>query len=140
MTWTVKDEEFEAVTHLAAEARYEYSVKRAASHGELWALTRDDPEARSGTAFLFVEGPAGRSYLPVWPNSRYAAAWAEGKHPDAQPHAIDIDDWVTFWTRRAVEDDVKPLVFPIPDDPGHLVGAREFQRDLLGELSSFEAQ
>jgi Protein of unknown function (DUF2750) len=140
MTWTVHDEEFEAVTSLAPEARYEYFVKRAADQGEVWALTREDPEARSGTAFHFVDGPAGRLYLPVWPNPRYAAAWAEGEIFQARPHAVDIDHWVTYWTRRAVEDDVKPLVFPTSDDPGHLVGARELQRDLLDELAKFEAE
>lgn len=128
------------MTRLAPQARYEYFVKRVADRGELWALTRDDPEARSGTAFLFVDGPGGRSYLPVWPHQRYATAGAQGDALEARPLAIDVDQWVSYWTRRAVEDGIKPLVFPTPDDAGHLVGARELQRDLLEELAKFEAK
>jgi hypothetical protein len=76
----------------------------------------------------------------VWPHQRYATAWAEGEDPEARPHAIDVDQWVTYWTRRAVEEGIKPLVFATPGDAGHLVGARELQRDLLEELAKFEAE
>lgn len=140
MVWTVSDEEFGSVTRLAPQDRYQYFIKRAADHGELWALAEDDPEARSGTSFLFLQGPAGNWYLPVWPHERYAATWAAARKEGARPSAIDVDGWVTFWTRRAIDDGIKPLVFPTPDDPGHLVGARHLQRDLLEELSKFEAQ
>lgn len=140
MAWTVNDPEFESVTQLAPEARYDYFVKRAAGFGELWALLEEDPEARSGTSFLFVEGPAKWWYMPIWPHPRYAEAWAERERPGAQPKSIDVDAWVTYWTKRAVADGIKPLVFPTLEDPGHLVGPRELQRDLLEELSQFEAQ
>jgi hypothetical protein len=140
MTWAVNDQEFESVTRLSAEARYDYFIKRAASFGELWGLVEDDPEARSGTSFLFVEGPAEWWYMPVWPHPRFAEAWADAERREARPQAIDVDAWVTYWTQRAVADGIKPLVFPAREDPGHLVGPRELQRDLLEELSLFEAE
>jgi hypothetical protein len=140
MAWMVNDQEFESVIRLSPEERYDYFIKRAASFGEVWGLVEDDPEARSGTSFVFVEGAAKWWYMPVWPHSRYAEAWAEREHPGARPQAIDVDAWVTHWTKRAVADGIKPLVFPTPEDPGHLVGPRELQRDLLEELSLFEAE
>jgi hypothetical protein len=38
VTWVVNDEEFGSGLALPANGRYEYFVKRAASHGEVWGL------------------------------------------------------------------------------------------------------
>jgi hypothetical protein len=40
MGWEVDNEEFESVLGLPGIARYEYFVKRAASHGQLWGPAR----------------------------------------------------------------------------------------------------
>jgi hypothetical protein len=42
MGWEVNDQEFGAVLELRGNRRYEYFVKRAASHGELWGLHGND--------------------------------------------------------------------------------------------------
>jgi Protein of unknown function (DUF2750) len=111
-----------------------------ADSGRLFAVVKPDPESRSGPAFVFVEGPAGRWYIPIWPHERYAAAWAESGKPQTRPQPIEVDEWLTFWTRRAIQEGIRSLVFPTPEDAGHLVGARDLQRDLLEELSLFEAE
>ena len=41
VTWDLGDQEFESVRALSAQKRYEYFIKRAASHGELYGL-RDE--------------------------------------------------------------------------------------------------
>jgi hypothetical protein len=42
MSWEVNDQEFKTVLSLSAPRRYDYLVKRSASHGELWGLRDDD--------------------------------------------------------------------------------------------------
>ena len=82
MGWDVNDEEFESVLALPANRRYEYFVKRAASHGELWGL-------RGGGGWVVAEDDEGTQHFPVWPHQRFAEACAEGpwrdeKTPDDQ--------------------------------------------------------
>lgn len=37
---------------------------------------------------------------------------ADRERPGARSQSIDTDAWVTYWTRRAVADGIKPLIFP----------------------------
>jgi hypothetical protein len=59
MSWDIRDQEFEAVQALPAPKRYEYFIKRAASHGELYGL-RDE-------IGWVTAGPAS---VPGWGRSR----------------------------------------------------------------------
>ena len=90
MSWQVNDAEFASVLDLPAPRRYEYFVKRAASHRRLWGL-------RGGRGWVVAEDDEGDQHFPVWPHQRFAEALATGQWSDATPMAIDIDEWVEEW-------------------------------------------
>jgi catechol 2,3-dioxygenase-like lactoylglutathione lyase family enzyme len=131
MAWDVDDKEFEAVVGLTGPERYAYFIKRAASHGELWALA-------DVQGLVIAEDDAGEKHVPVWPHPRYAAACAQGPWTGATPESIDIDDWVEAWLPRLRDDGLRIAVFQTPNDQGVAVGTERLKADLEEDLSGFE--
>jgi hypothetical protein len=129
MSWDVSDEEFNAVLALPPDRRYDYFVKRVASHGEVWGL-------RSPEGWVVAED-AGQSYFPVWPNARFASATAVDAWADAEAKAIDVDDFTLAWTQKIEDDGMRVAVFPTPDTQGTGVSPARLRRDLEGELEQF---
>lgn len=126
MSWDLGEEEFESVVALPAQERYDYFVKRAASHGEVWSLRSEDG---------WVVAEEGREpYLPVWPHPRYALANAVGEWADAQAEAIDVDDFALAWTQKLDDDGMRVAVFPTPDAEATAVSPARLRRDLEREL------
>jgi hypothetical protein len=87
MSWEVNDREFESVLSLSAPRRYEYLVKRSASHGELRGL-RDDG------GWVMAEDDDAKTRFPVWPHPRFAEDCATGPWGESSPGPVAIDDWV----------------------------------------------
>jgi hypothetical protein len=131
MAWDVNDEEFEAVLALPANGRYEYFIKRAASHGELWGL-------RGEGGWVVTADDEGNQHFPVWPHPRFAQACAEGPWEGENAVAIDIDEWVEGWLSALDEDGMRVAVFQTPDDEGVGVAPQRLKRDLEDELAQFE--
>jgi Protein of unknown function (DUF2750) len=86
MGWKVNDAEFESVLALAGRVRYEYFVKRAASHGQLWGLRGDG-------GWVVAEDNDGNQHFPVWPHQRFAEACATGPWRGEEPVPLDVDEW-----------------------------------------------
>jgi Protein of unknown function (DUF2750) len=131
MGWDVNDEEFESVLALSANRRYEYFVKRAASHGELWGLRGDG-------GWVVAEDDEGNPYFPVWPHQRFAGACAEGPWRGEKPVAVEIDEWVEAWLPNLEKDGMHVAVFQTPDDLGVGIAPERLKRDLETELEQFE--
>jgi Protein of unknown function (DUF2750) len=131
--WNVNDREFESVVALPAPRRYEYFIKRAASHGSLWGLHGDD-------GWVIAEGEDGSKYFAVWPHPRFAEACAGGPWADEQPRAIDVDEWVEAWTPKLIEDDLRVAVFQTVEDVGTGVSPERLKSDLEREQSSFGSE
>jgi hypothetical protein len=129
MSWEVSDREFESVVALSAERRYQYFVKRAASHGEVWSL-------RTEEGWVIAED-AGEPYFPIWPHPRFAEASALGAWAGAEAHAIDVDDFALAWTKKIDDDGLRVVVFPTPDTQGTGVSPARLRRDLVKELEQF---
>jgi Protein of unknown function (DUF2750) len=130
MGWEVNDEEFESVVRLPASRRYEYFVKRAASHGELWGL-------RGEGGWVVAEDDEGNQHFPVWPHQRFAQALAEGLWEGEKPVSIDIDEWVDAWLPNLERDGMRVAVFQTPDDKGVGVSPERLKTDLEAELEQF---
>ncbi len=131
MAWDMNGEEFEAVIALPASGRYEYFIKRAASHGELWALRGDG-------GWVIAIDDEGHEHFPVWPHPYFAQACAEGPWEGEKPVAIDVDEWVEGWLPALDKDGMHVAVFQTPNDQGIGVGAQRLKRDLDDELAQFE--
>ena len=130
MTWEVNDAEFTSVLALPGPRRYEYFVKRAASHGRLWGL-------RGERGWVIAEDDEGDQHFPVWPHPRFAQALATGQWSDAVPMAIDIDEWVDEWLPELDGDAMRVAVFQTPVDEGVGVSPQRMKRDLDTELEQF---
>ena len=133
MTWDLGDQEFESVRALPAQKRYEYFIKRAASHGELYGL-------RDETGWVTGEDKETVPHLAVWPHARFALACADGPWAKSRPVAIDIDDWVTAWLPQLSADGMRIAVFQVNDDRGTSIGAARLRRDLERGSSSSKAK
>jgi hypothetical protein len=131
MGWQVTDAEFESVLGLPGNRRYEYFVKRAASHGQLWGLRAED-------GWVVAEDDEGDQYLPVWPHQRFAEALATASWEDAVPVAIDVDEWVKGWLPSLERDGMHVAVFQTPADEGVGVSPERLRRDLETELEKFQ--
>jgi hypothetical protein len=129
--WHVSDEEFESVLSLAGSRRYEYFIKRAASHGEVWSLRGDG-------GWVLAEDDEGKRHFPVWPHARFAQACAEGPWAGEEPRAIDIDEWAEAWLPNLERDGMRVAVFQTPIDEGVSVPPERLKLDLEQELSQFE--
>jgi hypothetical protein len=131
MSWDVNDKEFESVLALPPNQRYEYFVKRAASHGELWSLRGDG-------GWVIAEDDEGSQHFPVWPHQRFAVACAEGPWGGEEPAAVDIDEWVEGWLPNLERDRLRVAVFQTPDDQGVGVSPERLKADLEAELARFK--
>jgi hypothetical protein len=131
MAWEVHDKEFESVLALPGMSRYEYCVKRVASHGELWGLS-------GSGGWVVAEDDEGSAHFPVWPHRRFAEACAAGPWQDGKPVALDIDEWVDVWLPNLEKDGMRVAVFQTPDDQGVGVAPMRFKGDLEAELAKFE--
>ena len=115
---------------LPASRRYEYFIKRAASHGALWGLHGDE-------GWVIAEGEDGATHFPVWPHPRFAEACADGAWAGEPAHSIDVDEWVEAWTPQLIRDGLRVAVFQTPADEGTGVSPEHLKRDLEKELSLF---
>ena len=130
MNWHVNDAEFTSVLGLPAPRRYEYFVKRAASHGQLWGL-------RGDWGWVIAEDDERNQHFPVWPHQRFAQAVATEQWSDGVPDAIDIDEWVEGWLPDLDRDGLRVAVFQTPDDQGVTVSPQRLKSDLDAALEQF---
>jgi len=131
MSWTPNEREIEAVLSLEASKRYEHWIKKVADQEEVWSLWQEGGWALAGN-------DAGRQFVPVWPDSRYAALCAEGVWAGYQPKAIALDAWLDRWIPGMERDQRLVAVFPTPNDKGVPIDPRQLERDLREELSNYE--
>jgi hypothetical protein len=129
--WEVSNEEFSAVLALPAGRRYEYFLKRATGHGEVWSL-------RDGDGWVVAEDDDGNRHLPVWPHPRFAQACARGPWEEAEPVKTDVDEWVETWLWNLERDGMNVAVFQTPADEGVGVSPKRLRHDLAHELSRLE--
>ncbi|HWS27964.1 MAG TPA: DUF2750 domain-containing protein, partial [Xanthomonadales bacterium] len=70
MTYALDRAQFERISSLSANARFEEFVSRSTLHQQLWGL-------RSANGWAVVDAE-GDDCFPVWPHPDFAAAWAVG--------------------------------------------------------------
>jgi len=76
----------------------------------------------------------GRSYLPIWPGARFAAACAGGSWSNTMPERILLEDWIERVTPSLVKRNQAISVFPSPTDGGGQIEPDAFLAELLRVL------
>ena|SRR5438309_1054210 len=122
MPYLMNSKQFENVTKLDPDQRYEYAIKRVADWAELWVSDRS-----SGNQSTDIP-------IAIWPHPNFAEMYV-GK--GSKPQRIEVHDWLDNWvpelerTRRLVS------VFPL-EVAGKIVTANRLKSDLKAELSKIE--
>jgi hypothetical protein len=111
--------------------RYAHFVKQVADSEQVWGL-------RTEEGWVSVGDDDGNSMLPVWPHPDYAAACAVDEWDDAQPSAIDLDDWLDEWLVNLDDEGDQVAVFPTPQGRGVVVEPAQLRSDIEVELSRLE--
>lgn len=111
MSIQINRQEFQAVTALAADARYAYFLKKIADWEEVWGIGDEN-----GWAFM-TDGAV--ELFPVWPAEAYAAACCVGEWQSKRPKAIDLDTCMEKWIPGLIRDNRQIAVFPIVTDTGN---------------------
>src|SRR6266436_4060130 len=86
MSYRVNSWEFEQVTRLDANGRYQYFLGKVADWQEIWTVGDDDGYQ------LLADGQ--NELVPVWPAEAYAAASCK---TGQSPKKIDLTDWIDKW-------------------------------------------
>lgn len=94
---------------------------------EVWTL--GDPDG-----WVEAANAEGRSYLPIWPEARFATACAGGSWPNAVPERIPLQDWIERVTPDLVNRNRRLSVFPSPTDGGGQIEPDAFLAELLRVL------
>jgi hypothetical protein len=129
VTYKLNDKQFEAVSRLPLQKRYEHLIKRVGDWQELWSLKDGEDKWVLGADDL------GRELFPVWPHPRYAEASAIGHWAGSTPAAISLRDWLAKWTPGLSEDKRLVTVFPTDDPNGAAIEPEAFAADLRDYLT-----
>jgi hypothetical protein len=130
-TYALSDREFEAVSRLNAEERFEHFLKRVADWEAVWGL-------RDAKGWVAATDGEGHSSFPLWPHPRYAVACADHEWAGNAPVAIDVHEFVEEWLPAMASDNVLLAVFPTPGLSGVIVSAAEMADALRQALAEYE--
>jgi len=132
--YEVDGRQFEAVTALSADQRYEHFIERCADTETVWGLARDGEEraiSRDGAQAAFA----------VWPHERYAEACAAGGWLHYRPEPLPLAAFLDDLTTKLDADGLLVEVFRVRGDrarPGSAVPPRRLRSDLERELQAYE--
>ena len=131
MSIQINRHELQAVTSLAADARYAYFLKKVVDWEEVWGIGDE-----KGWAFM-TDGAI--ELVPVWPAEAFAAACCVGEWQSKRPNAIDLDTWLEKWIPGIIRDNRQITVFPIATDTGNkrvVVTGERLNVDLVEALEA----
>jgi len=108
--------ESQKADELPDSERYEYLIKNATQHKEVWLL-----HAIDGLYAMF-EDQQGQQYIPVWPEQVFAASYAIDDWEGYSSQRMGLGEFLD-WLKELKNDEIFIGVFPdnnfqaIPVDP-----------------------
>ena len=126
MSYSLDERALREALQLPADERYDYFVRQAVTHNEIWSLADGDE--------WVVLRADDQECLPVWPHPDMAATWAREDWAKCKPAVISLDVWLERWLPGMSDDDT--CVAVMPDDEGEsvVVDANELQQSMVAEL------
>ena len=130
----ISKQEFEAITKLVPEKRYDYFIKRICDWEQVWTLYDDDciilNEDKKGDLFILL--------FPFEPFASYYAIRTEGMR-NAVCKSYSIEDFFGSFLEKLLSNNItKALVFPIPNGFGLNVPIKTIKEDVNEELENYE--
>ncbi|GAB2877702.1 DUF2750 domain-containing protein [Microbulbifer echini] len=118
--------------NLSCEDRYEYFLSMAGEEREVWILV----DTQNCFLKIHTDEDGGFEYLPVWPSSELAKAYAEDT-TGLMPKSIPLPQFLRKWLPGLKSDAIEIGVFPTPDKTVWITGTEELESDLREELANF---
>jgi hypothetical protein len=120
------------VINQSCEDRYEYFLSAIGEEREIWILVDNQ------NCFLKIhtDEDGGFEYLPVWPTSEFASAYAKDE-TELTPKSIPLPQFLKKWLPGLRKDNIEVGVFPAPDKSVWITGTEELEHDLREELNNF---
>lgn len=126
----MNDPELARVLALDGEERYDYFLSRVAEDRELWILVNAD------NRFLKIAAEDNVEYVPVWPDSVFAAGYAGGAD-GLVPKSLSLPDFFRKWVTGLSRDGLDVGVFPGLDRALWITDPEELKRDLQDAMADF---
>ena len=103
--------------------RYEFLIKNVRFCKEIWLLQTEDG------LFAMLEDSSNKSYIAVWPEERFAAAYAIDDWAGYLPEKMGLTEFLE-WMKELKEDEIMIGAFPYGDSHAMAVDPMEFLRVL----------
>ena len=130
-TYTLSDQEFDAVSRLSGRQRFAHFLTRVADWETVWGL-------RDEAGWAAVADSEDHSSFPVWPHPRYRAACADREWAGNAPAAIDVHPFLAEWLPAMASEKVSLAVFPSPGLRGVIVSAAKLAAALRQALAEYQ--
>ncbi|WP_226702410.1 DUF2750 domain-containing protein [Microbulbifer elongatus] len=128
----MSSDELNAILELDCEARFEIFLDLVGEEREVWILINSDDHFLK----LHSEDQGGFEYLPVWPSTEFAEAYASGES-GLQPKSIPLPQFLNRWLPGLKKDGIEVGVFPGSDDSVWITEPADLEKDLRDELARF---
>ncbi|MBN8430945.1 DUF2750 domain-containing protein [Microbulbifer salipaludis] len=125
-------DDLKAILDLDCEARYEYFLDLVGEEREIWILVNSDEHFLK----LHSEDQGGFEYLPIWPSTEFAEAFAT-EDSDLQPRSVALPQFLNRWLPGLKKDGIEVGVFPGADDSVWITEPADLEQDLRDELNRF---
>lgn len=119
-----------AILGLDGEERYDFFLSRVAAERVIWILVNSD------NRFLKISADDDVEYLPVWPDSDFAADYAAGSD-ELTPLSISLPDFFRKWVPGLTRDGLEVGVLPGLDKTLWITEPEELKRDLQDAMADF---
>lgn len=128
----MSSDELNAILELDCEARFDIFLDIVGEEREVWILINSDEHFLK----LHSEDQGGFEYLPVWPSTEFAEAYATGES-ELQPKSIPLPQFLNRWLPGLKQDGIEVGVFPGADDSVWITEPADLEKDLRDELARF---
>lgn len=126
----MSDDTSNSVLEADGEERYDYFLTQVAEEREIWILVNAE------NRFLKIAAEDNVEYVPVWPDSGFAAGYAKGSD-GLVPKSLSLPDFFRKWVPGLTRDGLDVGVFPGHDSTLWITGPEELKRDLQDAMADF---
>ena len=126
MTQTLSSQDFDAVSGMSADDRFDHLVEQTVKREAIWALRSEKG--------LVIMSSDGEECLPVWPHPDFAAAWATGDWSDCEPFKVDLAAWVERWLPGMKNDGLFLAAFPVGEEETSVVAPDDMKAAIDARL------
>ncbi len=131
MTYTMNPQQFESVTKLSGQKRYEHFIGKVGDWEEMWSLINEE-------GFVSINDDHGNICMPFWPHEEYAKAMATKNWGECLAEKIKLADFLEKWLPRLEQEGLSIAVFPTANSKGVILSPSRLKQDLELEIEQYE--